>query len=215
MSGNFLSLIVKKMWKEYSLCCIMLGMSEHRNKKFIKIHVDARKRCRRSQEFMALELGVSKRTIQNWEKGIGVMSFYQSLEWFNALYVNPFPLYMSVISPYNIEPSSKDEDITKGLHVVIDSLSPESQRALYFLFMGNHGSSAYSVIQLMLAHLHLPLKERIYNARSVLYKYMVEEREGNITCKDNIRPDTNNLMSAITKAEEARSLHEFGYNNIK
>lgn len=164
---------------------------------------------------MALELGVSKRTIQNWEKGIGMMSFNDSLEWFRALHVNPFPLYMSVISPYNIEPSSKDEDIAKGLHDLIDNLSPESQRALYFLFMGNHGSSAYSVIQLMLAHLHLPLKERIYDARSVLYKFEVEKRLGNITCKENIMPDTKNLNEAITKAEESFKQNDFGYNNIE
>lgn len=189
-----------------------------RKQRFIKIHKDTRLMMKQSQEYMAESLGVSVRTIQNWEKGSTEPSFFQSLEWFRALHVNPFPLYMSIISPYqlNVEPKNmSDSMLDDALIELLGALSPQNKRALLYLFMGKHGSSAYSVMQLMLCHLHLPLKERIFDARSVLYKYKVEERLGTLICTDNIMPDTFNLNEAITKAEDSFKKNEYGYNNIE
>lgn len=191
---------------------------EFRKKKFIDIHVNARKAAGRSQEFMALELNVSKRTIQNWEKGISYPSLYHSLEWFRALSINPIPLYMSLISSKSysqeVNKDMSDEEVDAALKEVISLISPQSKRALLYLFLGKHGSSAYSVLQLMLAHLHLPLKDRLINARSVLFKYEMAKSTDEIICKSNIKPDTTNLETAIDKAHISLNNRDFGYNNI-
>lgn len=191
---------------------------EYRKQKFIEIHVNTRKAMGRSQEYMALELNVSKRTIQNWEKGISIPSFFESLEWFRALHVNPIPLYMSLVGSksylQDVNPDMSDDEVDKALKEVINLISPQSKRAILYLFLGKHGSSAYSVLQLMVAHLHLPLKDRLINARSVLFKYETSKSVDEIICKNNIQPDVVNLRSAIDKAQESLGKREFGYNNI-
>lgn len=184
--------------------------------RFANIHKQVRIEQKQSQEFMALELGVSKKTIQNWEKGVSSPTFLQSLRWFRALRINPLPYYMSIASPYKCEvsPKSSDDEIDIALNEVIKNLSPQSKRALLFLFMGKHGSSAYSVLQLTLAHLHLPIKERYIDACSVVWKYKIAKSLGETICNDDILPDIDTLDDAIDKAQESVLKREYGYNNL-
>lgn len=189
-----------------------------RIQRFAEIHKQARLDAKQSQEYMAMELSVSKKTVQNWEKGISSPTFFQSLEWFKALKINPFPAYQKLISPYklyDIKPSDDEKKIDEALTEAIANLSPNEKRALLYILMGNHGSSSYSVIQLILAHMHLPIKERLFNAKSVLSKYELDKKMGNIICKNNILPDIENLKSAIEQAEKSTLVNEFGYNNVE
>lgn len=191
---------------------------EERKQRFVSIHKNARLSANRSQEYMALELGVSKKTIQNWEKGVSMPDFFQSLEWFRALNINPFAYYMELIDPYKMQelsPANDDEDIDKALRELYPLFSPKTKRALLFLFMGKHGSPAYSVLQLMLCHLHLPIKDRVNDAISVYHKYITEKRLGSIICKDNILPDEKHLECAIEKATTSLYNNESSYNIVE
>ncbi len=120
-------------------------------------------RCKanKSQEWMALELGVSRKTIQNWESGASIPSFFDSLEWFHVLNINPFPYFLEFVYPdtvKGVKPEDSDDRIEDAFDSLIGNLSVQDKRALLYLYYGEHGSSPYSVLQLMLAHLHEHLK---------------------------------------------------------
>lgn len=51
----------------------------------------SRKEAGRSQEYMALELNVARKTVQNWEKGVTSPTIHQAKLWFAALGSSPVP----------------------------------------------------------------------------------------------------------------------------
>lgn len=67
----------------------------------------------KSQEYVARALGVSKKTIQNWEAGEASPNFRVALEWFDALGVPMYPYLMSVIYPTEIETLDRFLDTAK------------------------------------------------------------------------------------------------------
>jgi len=197
----------------------MIHMETRSNRvlRFAEMHVAARKTAGRSQEYMALELGVSKKTVQNWEKGISSPSYFQSLEWFSALNVNPFPHYLSFSFPdefQHLNGKDGDDKIEEAFDTLVEQLPIRSKRALIYLFYGNHGSSPNAILQLMLAYLHTPLKSRI--AQAVLTKnvYEMEKALNNIICPENILPDMESLDRAIYKARKAALDRETSYSIV-
>lgn len=187
-------------------------------RRFAKIHYDARINAKRSQEYMALELGVAKKTVQNWERGISSPSFFQSLQWFRALNTNPFPHYMAVIYPdkvAGVKASDPDEKIEEAFNALIQNISINDKRALLYLYYGKHGSSPHSIIQLLLAHLHTPITSRLANAFLITQLYELNKHLGRIICPDNIQPDLEDLNRAIYKAKQSALNNESGYNNVE
>lgn len=185
--------------------------------RFSKIHYDARMKAKKSQEYIALELGVTKKTVQNWEKGLSSPSFFQSLEWFRVLNINPFPFYMDVLYPdkvAGVKSSDSDEKIDEAFNALIQNISINDKRALLYLYYGDHGSSPHSVIQLMLAHLHLPLTLRINDACNVDTNYKMAKELNTLVCPDNIKPDLSDFKSSIIKALEASKNNKNSYTNI-
>lgn len=185
--------------------------------RFAELHASARIEAGKSQEYMALELGVSKKTVMNWEKGTSSPSFFQSLEWFRVLNTNPFPYYLSYIYPdqlKGLKGTDSDEKIEEAFEAMIHHISIADKRALLYLYYGNHGSSPHSLIQLMLAHTHTPIQSRIANAFLVSHVYSLHKQLGTDICPDNIQPDMDDLNEAIMKAQDAVMNNGFGYTNI-
>ena len=184
---------------------------------FAIAHANTRIRAGKSQEYMAMELGVSKKTVQNWEKGISSPTFFQSLEWFRILKTNPIPYYMSCtalhknIRGYRYDPDDKIEamfdDLTKQFSI-------NTKRALVYLFLGEHGSSPVAVLNLMLAHLHTPMKARSIQARLILDNYILEKETGNLICPDNILPDDELLNDSIERAKMSVIQHYQTYDPV-
>ena len=145
---------------------------------FADIHIKARIAAGKSQEFMAIELGIAKKTVQNWEKGISSPSFFQSLEWFRVLNTNPFPYYMSMMYPKefnHIKSANTDEEIDEAFDTLIKQISTNDKRALLYIYYGAHGGDPHTIINLMLAHLHTPLQARITQAMLISYIYEMQE----------------------------------------
>lgn len=186
-------------------------------KRFSDIHSNARLIAGKSQEYMALELGVAKKTVQNWEKGLSSPSFFQSLEWFRILNTNPFPYYMDVLYPDKIagvKASDSDEKIEEAFNSLIQNISINDKRALLYLYYGKHGSSPHSVIQVMLAHLHLPMTLRINNACNVDTNYKMAKELNMLVCPDNIQPDLSDFKRSIVMALEACKDNRDSYSNL-
>ena len=182
---------------------------------FSDIHTKARISAGKSQEFMAIELGIAKKTVQNWEKGISSPSFFQSLEWFRVLNTNPFPYYMSMMYPKefnHIKRANTDEEIDEAFDTLIKQISIEDKRALLYIYYGSHGGDPHTVINLMLAHLHTPLQARITQAMLISFIYEMQEEIGNLICKDDIMPNMNELKDSLMRARVAALQKSYGYS---
>ena len=68
-----------------------------RERQFAKIWADSRVDAGKTQDYMAKGLGVSKKTIQNWENGVTAPDFFMGSEWFRVLGINPLPYYLSFL----------------------------------------------------------------------------------------------------------------------
>lgn len=191
---------------------------EDRVKRFSELHYRARYKAGKSQEYMANELGVAKKTVQNWENGVTSPSFFQSLEWFRVLNVNPFPHYLAYTFPSeftNLKASDTDDKVNEAFMALVSTLPISAKRSILYLFYGEHGSSANAMIQLMLAYLHTPIKARITQAVNTAYIYELEKELGNDICKGNIQPDMEILNKAITRAKASVLHNETGYSYIE
>ena len=182
---------------------------------FADIHIKARMKAGKSQEFMAIELGVAKKTVQNWEKGLSSPSFFQSLEWFRVLNANPFPYYMSLMYPKeykNIKQANTDDEINEAFDTLIKQISIEDKRALLYIYYGAHGGDPHTIINLMLAHLHTPLQARVTQAMLTYYIYEMHSELDNLICKDDIMPNMKELNDSIMRARVAALQKSYGYS---
>lgn len=185
---------------------------------FADMHARVRTKVNKSQEYMAMELGVSKKTIQNWEKGISSPTFFQSLEWFRTLKVNPIPYYIQCVFPYkNVRGKKTDPDevIEERFNMLIEQFSNNTKRALVYLFLGEHGSSPTAIIQFLLEYLHLPMKDRALIAKMTSEAYYINKEMGNIVCPENILPITDLLDKSIESAKASVIQHYTSYSPIE
>lgn len=159
----------------------------------------------KSQEFMAFELGVTRRTIMNWENGVSEPSVSQALTWFRLTERSPIPYLLQTAYPDMDKISSKDSDarILTALIQLINDLPAEGIRQLMYLFFGNHGSSPRAVLQMITAHLQTPMKDRISHGQLVAIDYEIAQKTGSLAHPDHIQPDLDCLNAAITDAVTA------------
>lgn len=187
-----------------------------RAQRFSKIWSQSRADCGVSQEYLAMGLGVSKKTIQNWEKGVSSPSFFQGTEWFHLLGLNPLPYYFQFVFPNafaeDINPDD-NESIEYALKQLIDTLPTNGKIQLLYLFYGEHGSSPYSVLQMLTAHLQVPMKERVSHASIIMQDYEMEKELGNLTCPDDVQPDLDLLRTALNQGKKAAIKKQTGYSS--
>ena len=185
--------------------------------RFSKIWWKSRADADKSQEFMALGLGVSKKTVQNWEKGISAPDLFQGSEWFRILGLNPLPYYLAFLYPDlfgDISPDKSDEEINLSLHHLIDQATPIEKRQLLFLMAGKHGSSWYALLQMLTAHCHTSMQCRVGTARIVLDNYEMQQETGELVCTDNVLPDLDVLRNAIESGKSAAQQKRPGYTTV-
>lgn len=189
-----------------------------RAKRFSKIWWRSRADAGVSQEYVAIGVGVSRKTVQNWEKGISSPDLFQASEWFNVLGLNPLPYFLDFIFPQNVDGiKSKDEDkrIDEALKQLIEQLPAAGKRQLLYMLYGNHGSSPNAVLNLMNAHLQAPLKDRIVHAAMIVENYELEKMLGNLVCPSNIQPDIKMLRTSMENARTTVEKHRSGYHMIQ
>ena len=170
-----------------------------------------------SQREMADRLHVSKKTIQNWESGYSEPLFSQLYMWFEVLELQPQPyllqlLYQNEFKKNTIEFSKKDVD--NALIALLPSMSLEEKKEILYLFYGSHGSSPESVMELIAAHLHTPLRNRINVSEQVITNYEIAEKMGELIHSEEALPNMNNLKKATSKARDAILHRKNSYNTI-
>lgn len=182
--------------------------------RFSKIWWKSRADAEKSQEYMALGLGVSKKTIQNWEKGIAAPNLYQGFEWFQLLGLNPLRYYLEFLYPclFNEDDDNQnDKKINEALISLIENFSPLEKKQLLYLIAGDHGSSWYALLQLFTAHCHTSMQSRASTARLILENYEIENKNNKLVCPDDVKPDMSILNQAISQGKQAAMKNNKGY----
>lgn len=158
----------------------------------------------KSQEFMSFELGVSRRTILNWESGVSEPSVSQAMLWFKLVDKNPIPYLLQTTYPDMDKISAKDDDekILSALMQLINDLPAEGVRQLMYLFFGNHESSPRAVLNMITAHLQTPMKDRIAHGQLIATNYEIAKRTGALARPNHIQPDFDCLNAAIEAAKD-------------
>ena len=177
-----------------------------RIQRFAKVWWQSRAEGRKSQEYMALALGISKKTVQNWEKGISAPDLFQSTEWFRVLGLNPMHYYMQFLYP-EASREAETEDVTKqtkeSLHTLVDSLDAEEQKELLYILMGAHGASQHVLLELMTAYCHIGLGNRVSIGRMVLDQYEMAKAGNSLVCPDSKQPVVEVLEGALESGRKA------------
>lgn len=184
--------------------------------RFAKIWEKSRADAGKTQEYMAKGLGVSRKTVQNWEKGETFPDLFMGSEWFRVLGLNPLPYYLAFVYPEKfegVEPSDSDEIIDQAIMTLVKNSTVREKRELLFLMGGKHGSSWYSLLQMFTAHCHTSLKSRVNAARLIVDNYEMEEETGELICEENIHPDIAMLKRAIEESKKSVANGDLGYSN--
>lgn len=169
----------------------------------------------KSQEYMAKALGVSKKTIQNWEDGYSTPTLGKSSEWFKALGLQPMPYFLELMYPeFDVDSSSDDAAISEALHKAIDMRTPKEKRMLLFILYGDHGSSPSGILQLIVAHLYTPLRDRLNVAQNILTNYLIADSQKKLRSKDHVKPDVELLKKSIKQGYETVLNGKEDYTNI-
>lgn len=158
-----------------------------------------------SQEKVALELGIAKKTVQNWERGISMPTLPQAIAWFRVMKVAAMPYFLQFMYP-NIEGTKSelpDKEIEQQLLTILEHLPNEGIRQLMYLFYGNHGSSPRIVMNLITAYLQFPLRERYLIDKMILTSYELAKEQNHLTREDHIQPNTELVKKALNKEHEA------------
>lgn len=191
--------------------------AEERKKRFARIWSSSRAEAGKTQEFLANGLGVSKKTVQNWENGITSPDLFMGSEWFRLLGINPLPYYLSYLFPdlfEDISPEKDDEVIEQVLTALIKNSTAVEKRELLFLMAGDHGSPWYSLLQMFTAHCHTSMQARVNAARSILDNYEMEAAAGQLVCRSNILPDIGMLKNAVEEGKKSVIAGNSGYTNV-
>lgn len=173
------------------------------SERFAQMWRKSRESMGKSQDFMSKALGVSKKTVQNWEDGTSCPSQIKGLEWFDVLDLNPLPYYLEIFYPDFQIYGQEDEDVDKALSSILMDFPIDVKRKLLFMFSGMHDSSIFAIMEMLNAHLQTPLRDRLNIAQDIALNYEIATASNNLRCADHIQPDMEFLYKMIGKGKEA------------
>ena len=188
-----------------------------RSRRFAHIWSTSRADAGKTQAEMAEGLGISRKTVQNWENGVTAPDLFTGCEWFRFLGLNPLPYYLAYLFPAffdGIAPEDSDDAISQALMELVQNMTAKEKRQLLYLMAGRHGSPWYSLLQMFTAHSHTSMRARVNVARAVLDNYEMEAKTGDLVCPENIGPDLTLLRDSIEQGKKAAMDKTSGYTTI-
>lgn len=170
----------------------------------------------KSQEYVAKKLCVAKRTVQNWENGISSPTLDKALEWFDILGLQPLPYFLNLL--YD-DFSAVDDDLTEKqvedlLIKRVRNCSYAAKKKMLFILSNNHGSSVAGVLEMLTAHLHVPLKDRLNVAQNIILNYEIAKSQ-RLVKQSNVLPNIEILKMSFENAKTAVLNNENEYTNAQ
>lgn len=171
----------------------------------------------KTQKFMAKSLRKSIGTIQNWESGYGTPDIIEMIEWFECIGVNPLRYILNFIHPDKFNDLCEETDMVDlkiALNDYMNDIASENEvRKISFNVFENTGSSWYSQINMLTALNHLPLHYRVLIAQQIYDAYSICDATNKLINPDCVKPDIEDLKSAINKGRESAMKGHQGYIN--
>lgn len=158
-----------------------------------------------SQERVALELGITRKTVQNWERGISAPTLPQAISWFRVMKIAAMPYLIQFIFPDMEGISAKDSDdkLRKELLSLIEAMPAEGVRQLMYLLYADHGSSPRAALNLMTAHLQCSLRDRYHHAKIIIDDYKLSYERNETVQPQHIQPNVELIDDAIAQSRTA------------
>jgi len=181
------------------------SISEMDIKRLAKMLLLSRAESGLSQEAVALELGISKKTVQNWEKGASTPTLPQAIAWFHVVKVAAMPYFLQFMFPdmEGICSQSDISDIRKNLTSLIEVMPEDGIRQLMYLFYGNHGSSPKAALNMITAYLQIPLIDRYQLDCQLLENYRLAQDLNTITKSNHVQPNVKLMEKTVSREREA------------
>lgn len=168
-----------------------------------------------SQRYIAQALGISERTVKNWEVGSSLPNILQLVSWFKACGLNPVRYVLDWLNPADFDglcAEDSADDIKNALLEYISSVATENEiRKLAFCIFGNHGSSWNAQLEMLCAHDHTTMRSRVTVARAILENYEMEAAQGALVATDHISPNLDHLRAAVESGKDAVQEGKAGY----
>lgn len=184
------------------------------NERFAFMWRKSREDAGKSQDYIAKALGVSKKTVQNWESGFSSPTQEKGFEWFDVLGLQPLPYYLELLYG-NYQTSESDKTVEDALITFIKACTPEEKRKLLFILGATHGSSYAGIIEMLTAHLHVPLKDRLNVAHNILTNYEIASAQGTLISTEGVTPNIDLLNQSYENAKEAVKNNKNSYSNVR
>lgn len=158
-----------------------------------------------SREYVASELGLSAKTIQNWEEGLSSPNAKYIIKWFDAVGIPIYPYLLKISTPglEEINANSSDEQIRDALFALIDSMDISQMRKHYFELFGEHGTAPDGMGEVKTAYLHLPMDVKVGIAEIISTQFLICQAQNRLVQPDKIMPDIQKLQNYIDKAKNA------------
>lgn len=173
----------------------------------------------KSQEYMALEIGIARKTVQNWERGTSEPTIGQAVAWFKALDISPLPYLLQIVHNDMDRINGKDDfnKLKASLNKLLQELPEEGVRQLLYLFYGDHGSSPRAILNMVTAHLQTPMEARVTQGSVILKNYEMAQKKHVLTAEDHVQPNVELLKKAINMGEEAavKNLDAYILSDVK
>lgn len=180
--------------------------------RFAEMWRTSRKDAGKSQEYMAKALGVSKKTVQNWEAGYSSPSQLVGFKWFEVLGLQPLPYYLKLLySDFaELSPKADRDSIEKALIELVKGMSEDLQRKSLFILNGDHGSSVKGILELFTAYLHIPLEYRLSVAQAIIIDYNVTSAYG--VTSEHVKPNIKLLEKSLSCAIKSVASRKKSYS---
>lgn len=158
-----------------------------------------------SQDSVAKCLGVSKKTVQNWEAGISSPPLSIVMQWFDYLDVPVYPYILKLSHPELelLNANSCDEEIRDALMLLVKDMDIKKMRQHFFEAFGEHGTAPDGMGEVKTAYLHLPMDVKVGIAEIICTQFEICQAQGRLVQPDSIMPNVESLKSYIDSAKQA------------
>ena len=158
-----------------------------------------------SREYVAKELGISSKTVQNWEECTSSPNAKYIIKWFDAVGIPIYPYLLKQANPSleELNANSTDIQIKDALLDLINNMDITQMRKHFFELLGEHGTAPDGMGEVKTAYLHLPMDVKVGIAEIICTQFLICQAQNRLVQPDKIMPDINKLEDYISKAKKA------------
>lgn len=167
-----------------------------------------------SQREMAHLIGMTERTVQNWEKGQSSPDGDEIMDWFTACGASPLAAMQEMLHPelYRKQATNMtDEELDAAIAGFLDTSPRIVKEMILFIVLGKHGSYPPAAIAEICANLHTPLQNKVSVCGQVLDNYNCAVATHTDPVPDDVHPPVELLTTAYKAGKEAARRGETSY----